>query len=146
RPTHAAVGAGLAAAGCTLLTPAAGWAHPDVPELGEQSGTLDWVDGVGVLRSPGGMLKHSHSPLLAEAVLAALDTPPDLVIGDHGWAGAAGQAGIDSVGFADSNDPALFVGAAEGKVEVAVPIDDNVPPLAYDPVSAYLVARLGGAG
>jgi hypothetical protein len=83
---------------------------------------------VGVLRSPGGMLKHSHSPLLVEAVLAALDTPPDLVIGDHGWAGAAGQAGIDSVGFADCNDPALFVGEAEGRVISCVPLDDNVDP------------------
>ena len=143
RPTHAAVGAGLAAAGCTLLTPAAGWPHPDVPELGEQSGTLDWVDGVGVLRSPGGMLKHSHSPLLVEAVLAALDTPPDLVIGDHGWAGAAGQAGIDSVGFADCNDPALFVGEAEGRVISCVPLDDNVDPRLYVPLTAYLLDRAG---
>ncbi len=92
QPIHAAVAAGLAAAGCTLLTPAAGWTHPAVPELGEQSGRLDWVDSVGVLRSPAGTLKHSHSPLLMEAVLAALDTPPDLVrrrprLGRRGRAG-----------------------------------------------------------
>jgi Phosphatase len=143
RPTHAAVAAGLAAAGCTLLTPAGGWTHPDVPELGDQSGRLDWVDSVGVLRSPAGTLKHTHSSLLVEAVLAALDTPPDLVIGDHGWAGAAGQAGIDAIGFADCNDPALFVGEAEGRVVSCVPLDDNVDPRLYAPLTAYLLDRAG---
>jgi hypothetical protein len=143
RPTHTAVAAGLAAAGCTLLTAAGGWAHPAVPELGEQSGTLDWVDSVGLLRSPAGAVKHTHSPLLMEAVLAALDTPPDLVVGDHGWAGAAGQAGIDAVGFADCNDPALFVGEAEGAVVSCVPLDDNVDPRLYAPVTAYLLDRAG---
>ena len=53
---------------------------------------------------------------------------PDLVVADHGWAGAAGQAGVTAVGFADCNDPALFVGEAEGLVAVSVPLDDNVPP------------------
>jgi len=143
RPTHTAVAAGLAAAGCALLTAATGWAHPDVPELGDQAGTLDWVENVGVLRSPAGTLKHTHSPLLMEAVLAALDSPPDLVVADHGWAGAAGQAGVDAVGFADCNDPALFVGEAEGTVISCVPLDDNVDPRLYAPVTAYLLDRAG---
>jgi hypothetical protein len=143
RPTHTAVAAGLAAAGCTLLTAATGWDHPAVLELGDQDGTLDWVENVGVLRSPGGWLKHTHSPLLMEAVLAALDAPPDLVVGDHGWAGAAGQAGVDAVGFADCNDPALFVGEAEGRVISCVPLDDNVDPRLYAPVTAYLLDRAG---
>jgi hypothetical protein len=147
RPTHTAVARALAAAGCVQLTPAAGWAHPDVPDLGEQSGTLDWADGVGMLRSPGGRPKHTHSPLLMEAVLAELagrgDAPPDLVVADHGWAGAAGQAGIDSVGFADCNDPALFVGEAEGRVLACVPLDDNVDPRHYRPLTAYLLDRAG---
>ena len=68
--------------------------------------------------------------------------PPDLVVADHGWAGAAAQAGIETVGFADSNDPALFVGEAEGKVAVAVPLDDNVLPASYAPLAAYLLAGL----
>jgi hypothetical protein len=143
RPTHTAAARGLAAAGCTLLTPAGGWAHPDVPELGDQSGTLDWVEQVGVLRSRSGILKHTHSPLLMEAALAALDAPPDLVLADHGWAGAAGQAGIDAVGFADCNDPALFAGEAEGKVVSCVPLDDNVDPRLYLPLTAYLLDRAG---
>ena len=132
-----------AAAGCTLLAAATGWAHPDLPELGDQAGTVDWVERVGLLRSPAGAVKHTHSPLLMEAVLAALDTPPDLVVGDHGWAGAAGQAGIDSVGYADCNDPALFVGEAEGRVGSCVPLDDNVDPRRYGPMTAYLLDRAG---
>jgi hypothetical protein len=143
RPTHTAVAAGLAAAGCTLLSAARGWTHPDVPELGDQAGTLDWVDSVGVLRSPAGLLKHTHSPLPMEAVLASLDGPPDLVLADHGWTGAAGEAGVDALGFADCNDPALFVGEAEGKVAVCVPLDDNVDPPRYLPLTAYLLERAG---
>lgn len=143
RPTHTAVAAALRAAGCPVLTPAGGWAHPDVPELGDHAGTLDWVDGVGVLRGSAGQLRHTHSPLLMEAALAALDDPPELVLADHGWAGAAGQAGVDSVGFADCNDPALFVGEAEGRVLACVPLDDNLDPRLYLPLTAYLLARAG---
>jgi hypothetical protein len=62
---------------------------------------------------------------------------------DHGWAGAAGQAGIDTVGFADSNDPALFAGAAEAKIAVCVPLDDNVLPHHYAPLTSYLLSQSG---
>lgn len=144
RPTHTAVARGLAAAGCTLLEAAGGWAHPDVPSLGDfHRGRLDWVDSVAVLRGPAGNLKHTHSPLLMEQILATLDTPPDLVLADHGWAGAAAQAGVDTVGFADCNDPALFVGEAEGRVLSCVPLDDNVDPRLYLPLTAYLLSRAG---
>jgi hypothetical protein len=82
-----------------------------------------------------------------EAMLAALrsagEPMPDLVVADHGYAGAAGQAGVPTVGFADCNDPALFVGEAEGKVEVAVGLDDNVLPHHYPPVSAFLLDGWG---
>lgn len=64
------------------------------------------------------------------------------MIADHGWAGAAGEAGVETVGFADSNDPALFVGEAEGKIAVAVPLDDNVLPRYYAPLTAYLLDRV----
>ena len=71
------------------------------------------------------------------------ETMPDLVIADHGFAGAAGAAGLLVVGFADCNDPALFMGEAEGRVDVAVPLDDNVQPDLYEPVTAFLVAGAG---
>ena len=43
------------------------------------------------------------------------------------------RPGSTTVGFADCNDPALFVGEAEGKVAVVVPLDDNVLPHLYAP-------------
>ena len=55
----------------------------------------------------------------------------------------AAQAGIDAVGYADCNDPALFVGEAEGLVRVCVPLDDNVAPNLYEPLTAYLLERAG---
>jgi hypothetical protein len=98
--------------------------------------------------SGGGELNHTHSSrpmeLLLEAMQDADEPWPDLVVADHGWAGAAGQAGIDVVAFADSNDPALFIGAAEGRLDVVVPLDDNVLPHLYEPMSAYLIRSLRG--
>jgi hypothetical protein len=80
---------------------------------------------------------------ILDALASAGEPPPDLVVADHGWAGAAGQAGVTAVGFADSNDPALFVGEAEGTVAVSVPLDDNVEPHLYAPLTAYLVHAAG---
>jgi Phosphatase len=147
RPTHTAVAHALRAAGCTLVAAAEGWSHPDDPAYESQRGTIRYLDGIAVLNGPGGMPVHTHSPLPMRAILADLRTTgqalPDLVVADHGWAGAAGQAGVDSVGFADCNDPALFVGEAEGRVLVCVPLDDNVAPHLYAPLTAYLLDRAG---
>lgn len=69
---------------------------------------------------------------------------PDLVVADHGWAGCAGQRGIDSLGYADCNDPALFLGEAEGTLQVTVPLDDHVTdPRFYDPMMDYLLDAAG---
>lgn len=69
---------------------------------------------------------------------------PDLVVADHGWAGCAGQRGIDAVGYADCNDPALFLGESEGTLSVVVPLDDHVTsPRFYDPMTAYLLDAAG---
>jgi len=116
---------------------------------GHPVGTVAYTDRVAVLADHG-TPRHTHSPLPMLALLAALEragqAPPDLVVADHGWAGAAGQAGIDAVGFADCNDPALFVGEAEGTVRVSVPLDDNVAPHLYAPLTGYLLARAGLTG
>ena len=128
----------LAVAGCEVLTVADGdW----VEVIGERR-RVRFVEGVATVGT-GGDLLHTHSPEPMQHLLGALAAAPDLVVADHGWAGAAAQAGIPTVGLADTNDPALFVGAEEGKVSVAVPLDDNVLPAAYAPVATYL---LGGVG
>jgi hypothetical protein len=128
----------LAAAGCEILTPAAEtWVA-----IGERRRRIRYVGGVATVGT-GGDLLHTHAPEPMQAIIASDPPAPDLVIADHGWAGAAGEAGWPVVGFADTNDPALFVAAEQGTAEVVVPLDDNVDPAAYAPVAAYLLARLG---
>ncbi|MGH8970484.1 MAG: phosphatase [Actinomycetes bacterium] len=147
RPTHTATAQGLRAAGCTMLTPATGWQHPEDTPYGTAGASIRYLDHVGVVNGPARELQHTHSPLPMRAALADLEAsdeaPPDLVVADHGWAGAAGQAGIDAVGYADCNDPALFVGEAEGRVLVCVPLDDNLAPQVYGPMTRYLLDRAG---
>jgi hypothetical protein len=76
------------------------------------------------------------------AALAEQGRPrPDLVLGDHGWLCGAGRLGIPAAGLADSNDPAPFVGEAEGTVSVVVPVDDGSHPDCYRPLSDYVLQR-----
>jgi len=143
---HIEVARALAAAGCELLISPAVW--QDIDRAGKpHERHVRHVLGVAVA-SQGANLLHTHSPVPMQVMLANLaaagQAPPDLVMADHGFAGAAGQAGVPTVGFADSNDPALFVGEAEGDVAVCVPLDDNVAPPLYAPMIAYLLARAFG--
>src|SRR5205823_14891998 len=98
-----------------------------------------------VVAADGGV-QNTRAPDGMERVLARLTATerpwPDLVVADHGWAGFAGRSGIEAVGFADCNDPALFVGEAEGAVAVSVPIEDNSPYASYRPLNDYLVAAV----
>lgn len=143
---HLELARGLAVAGCTLLCPAASWQDADRAGKPHER-HVRYLAGVAVV-SQGANLLHTHSPVPMRAMLACLadagEPMPDLVLADHGFAGAAGQAGVPTVGFADSNDPALFVGAEEGDIAVCVPLDDNVMPRLYGPLIAYVVARAFG--
>jgi hypothetical protein len=128
----------LRRAGCQVLTPGAGL-RVDCDGGGR---TLRYVDGVALL-SRRGFVRHSHSPEPMQALLAGgLDA--DLVIADHGWAGAAGAVGLDVVAFADSNDPALFVAADEGSIGVVVPLDDNLRGRNYRPITEVLQQAISG--
>lgn len=136
---HLQVAAALRAAGAQVLLPQTSWSWdwPDSWGRGRPR-HVRALNGVHVLAS-GGELLHTHEPEPMRALLAALgDDPPDLVVADHGWAGAAAEAGIETLALADCNDPALFVAEHEGKPVVTVPLDDNVPPHLYDPVSAFV--------
>jgi hypothetical protein len=136
---HRATAAALRAAGCEIVV---------IPEgLGTDEGYVWQLADVAVLEH-GATLWHTHSGEPMKAILTALEREgrplPDLVVADHGWAGCAAQLGIDSVGYADSNDPALFLGEAEGTLQVAVPLDDHViSPRYYDPMTAYLLEQAG---
>ncbi|MGH3322158.1 MAG: phosphatase [Streptosporangiaceae bacterium] len=145
-PVFVEVARALEARGCTVLEPASGWLYVTPSEYGRVERQIRYIDGVAALAA-GGALHHTHSPRPMEEMLRRLveagRAMPGLVVADHGWAGAAGEAGLDVVGFADSNDPALFVGEAEGKLRAVVPLDDNVDPRAYAPLTAYLLRHAG---
>ena len=137
---HLEVAAALRRAGCEVLVPALDWSWDWEEERGRSRPRhIRALGGVHVLAS-GGELLHTHRPEPMRALLAALAEPPDLVVADHGWAGAAAQAGIETLGLADCNDPALFVAEAEGKPITTVPLDDNVLPHLYDPLAAHVLA------
>lgn len=136
---HRATAAALRAAGCEIVT---------LPEsVVAADGLVCQFADVAVLES-GATLHHTHSadPVnrLLDTLVGAGQPLPDLVVADHGWAGGAAQRGVDAVGYADCNDPALFLGEAEGTVQVTVPLDDHVVgPRPYDPMTAYLLASAG---
>lgn len=137
-PLYMAVSRALAEAGCKVLTPAEG-----VKFGFERRGRrlrVFYLDGVGVL-SDGAALLHTHSGEPMENLLEAGE-PPDLVMADHGFAGAAIERGLEVIGFNDVNDPALAVAKARRKIDVLVPLDDNVPPGLYAPLTEVLVRAI----
>lgn len=129
----------LRLAGCEIIRIPGG--------LTADEGMLFQFAGVAMLER-GATLWHTHSPEPMRAILDGLERDgrpqPDLVLADHGWAGCAGQRGLDSIGYADCNDPALFIGEAEGTLQVTVPLDDHVTdPRFYDPMTEYLLNEAG---
>jgi hypothetical protein len=90
-----------------------------------------YIGGVGCL-SDWGQLKHTHSPHAMELLLEE-EPWPDLVLGDHGYAGAAIELDIPTIAIMDINDPALALAWAEERDVTIVPLDDNRPPRLYEP-------------
>ncbi|SDL34464.1 Phosphatase [Streptomyces indicus] len=143
----------LSAAGCAVLTPAQGCSVDITTRFGLRTYNLDYVRGVALVREggAGGAGRepgaHTHSPLPVRTALGAAAASggplPGLVVGDHGWVCGAGQLGIEAIGLADTDDPALFVGEAEGRVSVAVPLDDAVRSDYYRPLTRYVLNRAG---
>jgi hypothetical protein len=137
-PVHAAFARAASAAGATVV---------QVPEGRPfRAGDIRQIFGVLVWHQHGGLM-HTHLPEPMRLSLGTLaesaDGLPDLVVADHGWAGQAASTGVPTVGFADCNDPGLFVSEAQGQLEVAVPLDDNVCPGLYAPLIAYVLERAG---
>ena len=146
--------------GCRILRAGEGWGYDASTRYGPKRLTIGYSAAFGTsdaslgggdiaaLEDAGGPV-HSHAARPIRATFAALATAgeplPDLVVADHGWCGGAAQAGVDAIGFADCNDPALFVGEHEGVVRVAVPLDDGLEPAAYTPLGDYVLARLDTA-
>jgi hypothetical protein len=141
----------LSSAGCLVLTPAQGRCIDITTRFGVRTYHLDYVRTVALVRESGVPYAggetgaHTHSPLPVRVALDGLAEAggplPGLVVGDHGWVCGAGQLGIEAIGLADTDDPALFVGEAEGRVSVAVPLDDAVRSAHYRPLTRYVLNR-----
>jgi hypothetical protein len=125
----------LAAAGAKIVRPGDGLAWDGAHGIRE----IRYLGGVAMLTDRASA-KHTHAPEAMERMLT--ETTPDLVVADHGFAGAAIEAGIDAVSVADVNDPALIVAHALGRGDAVVVMDDNVAPDAYWPCFQAIAARV----
>ena len=133
---YGAIARALQATGALLLAPL-----DDVTLVAETDDgprrALRFLDGVGCVHD-GGALLHTHRSRYMEAMLDALGGGPDavdLVVADHGMAGAAIERGLPTLSIADVNDPALPLAQLRGRTDAVLPIDDNLAPAVFVPVT-----------
>jgi Phosphatase len=132
---YAELGRLLSRHGVRLLRPREGFSWDE----GRHHRQIRYFHGVAVLTDRASAL-HTHSGdpmklMIEEAV-------PDIVFADHGFAGSAIEAGIDTVSIADVNDPALIVAKAQGRTQTVIVMDDNVQPEDYWPCFQAVAARI----
>ena len=136
---YAAIGRELAAAGCRLLTPLDDrWLAPH--ETGRRWG-IRFIETVSC-EFDGASLRHTHRPEAMQAMLADLereDETVDLVVADHGLAGAAIARGLETLSIADVNDPGLPLAQVRGWTDAVLPIDDNLAPRLFQPVTEAML-------
>lgn len=131
---YQAAGRLLTEHGAKLLRPLEGftWRHRN------RKRQIRYLAGVAVLTDRASAL-HTHSPEPMERILQ--EVTPDLVFADHGFAGAAIEAGVDTVSIADINDPALVVAQHLGRGGPVAVCDDNVQPEDYWPCFQAIASR-----
>lgn len=112
--------------GAVLLRPAEGSQWREVGRHRE----IRYFHSVAMLSDRASTL-HTHAPTAMQAMLK--EARPDLVFADHGFAGAAIEAGIDTLSIADVNDPAPVVAKWQGRTDTVIVMDDNVRPDTYWP-------------
>jgi len=125
----------LADRGAKLIRPLDGFTWHDDAGRRRQ---IRYFAGVATLTDRASAL-HTHSPEAMERMLEEMT--PDLVFADHGFAGAAIEAGIETLSIADVNDPALVVARAEGRAGPVAVMDDNVQPETYWPCFQVIASR-----
>jgi len=128
---------GLAAA----LT-SAGARVTDVGVFGPVTGnrSLWWVDAVAVV-TDGVSLLADLDGACADDWLFAVGRP-DLVVADRGFAAAAVGAGLETIAFADVDAVILGVAARRDRPVRVIPVDEQRPPGAYEPLVEALTAGL----
>jgi hypothetical protein len=126
----------LARRGASILVLGRGvrWREPGL----DHDWFIEHHDGVAML-SDGRAPRHTHKPDAMERMLA--EGRPDLVFADHGFAGAAIEAGVETISIADVNDTALLVAKEQGRTQHVLVFDDHVDPNAYWPVYLALTSN-----
>lgn len=87
---------------------------------------VDSINSVAFLSDTCAAL-HSHDSKPMELMLNDAEHTPDLVVGDHGFAGEAINRGILTVAIMDTNDSGLAVAKQLIPQIVLVPMNDNRP-------------------
>jgi hypothetical protein len=132
---YAELGRLLSNRGVTLLRPREGFSWDE----GRHHRQIRYFHGVAVLTDRASSL-HTHSGDPMRRMLE--EVRPDLVFADHGFAGSAIEAGIETLSIADVNDPALLVARAQERTDTVVVMDDNVQPEDYWPCFQAIAARI----
>ena len=135
-PLYGAIAELAATAGARIVRPAEGVSWSD-PGAGH-GWTVAYHGAVGMV-TDGERPRHTHRPDAMERMLE--EERPDVVVADHGFAGAAIQAGVGTLSVADVNDPALIVAKAQGRTKVVVVLDDHVRAEDYWPCFQAVAAR-----
>ncbi len=137
---YAAIARALQGAGCLLLAPLDDVVIRYHEDTGRKRG-VRFLDGVACVHD-GASLLHSHRSVYMEAMLDELGGGPggvDLVIADHGMAGTGIERGLPTISIADVNDPALPLAQVRGKTDAVLPIDDNLAPRFFVPITEAML-------
>jgi histidinol phosphate phosphatase hisN-like protein len=127
-PLYGSIAELAAARGARITRPAEGRSWSDAHA--GHGWTIAFHGAVGMV-TDGERPRHTHRPDAMRRMLE--EQRPDLVVADHGFAGAAIEAGVETLSIADVNDPALIVAKAQRRTQVVAVLDDHVPPEAYWP-------------
>jgi hypothetical protein len=105
------------------------------------SSSLWWVDGVAVV-TDGASLLADPAITAGHEWLFAIGRP-DLLMCDRGFAAAGVAAAVETIALADLD--AVVLGVAERREQPVrvVPLDEQRPPGAYDPLVDALTEALG---
>lgn len=109
-----------------------------IPTHGQMG--LDIIGPV-LVPSDGCSAYHSHETIYIDRLLELAH--PDLVVADHGFAGGALNHGLATIGFYDTDDPALPVASRLGLPLLAVPLNDNRFNADGAALARFLVKELG---
>lgn len=142
-PHYQAIARALQESGCQLLSPLDDTfmdeADPDSPGWpGRPPRGVRFLDGVAAVFD-GGSLRHTHRARYMEAMLDEARGAVDLVLADHGMAGAAIERDLPTLSIADVNDPALPLAQVRGRTDAVLPVDDNLAPRVFTPVTAAIL-------